>query len=359
MADSLVDIPDYARLEHVRPIPRLRAWSRLTPEEFSVTYRDQPVIFEGLVKQWPAYGKWSREFLVGAVGSETLVDVRRPMALGSHQHQWAAKVPLGVFAREVQTTLGLYLAEWYAHPRHTALLADIDPVPDFLDDDWLASIPNDAFNTLHRTPVYWGGFGSATDCHFDNSNTVTWNASIMGTKRWLLFSGRTFPEPTWERKRASHRLIRSGIATPSNHTLKFSGFVTVDGIEKYVAGKLHDLPENLTFYWADVAAGDLIYVPWRWFHQVHNVTESISVSRYYVSRENYLAYLTFLRDISRTATVAMRLLIGSKRARRVVGSARARRVFSHGVGKVLFSRLARITTGALVSAQGWLDIALG
>jgi len=92
---------------------------------------------------------------------------------------------------------------------------------------------------------------------------------------------------------------------------------------------------------------------------VHNVTESISVSRYYVSRENYLAYLTFLRDISRTATVAMRLLIGSKRARRVVGSARARRVFSHGVGKVLFSRLARITTGALVSAQGWLDIALG
>lgn len=347
MAEPLVDIPDYAALDHVRPIPRLRDWSRLTPEEFASTYGDHPVVFEGLAKQWPAYRKWTREFIVGAVGAETMVEVRRPMALGSDQHQWEAKVPLGVFAQEVQTTPGLYLSEWYPYPRYASLLEDLAPVPDFLADDWLASIPNDGFNTFHRAPLYWGGFGSATDCHFDNSNTVTWNATLMGTKRWLLFSGRTFPEPTWERKRASHRLIRSGIATSTNHTSKFSGFVTVEGIEKYVAGKLHDLPEDLTFHWADVAAGDLIYVPWRWFHQVHNVAESMAVSRYYVSRENYLAYLTFRRDISRTSTVALRLLIGSNRVRRVIGSARVRRVLSRGVGKALFSRairLAGITT---------------
>lgn len=52
MADSLVDIPDYARIDQVRPIPRLRDWSRLPPEEFSATYGDQPVVFEGLAKQW-------------------------------------------------------------------------------------------------------------------------------------------------------------------------------------------------------------------------------------------------------------------------------------------------------------------
>jgi hypothetical protein len=68
----------------------------------------------------------------------------------------------------------------------------------------------------------------------------------------------------------------------------------------------------------------------------------VAVSRYYVSRENYLAYLTFRRDISRASTMALRLLIGSDRARKVVGSAPARRIVSTGVGKALFSRALRL-----------------
>ena len=57
----------------------------------------------------------------------------------------------------------------------------------------------------------------------------------------------------------------------------------MDGIERYLAGKLRGLPDGITFYWADVPAGDVIYVPWRFFHQVHNMTESIEMSRYYVA----------------------------------------------------------------------------
>ena len=342
MSSASIDVPDYSRLGQIQPVPRLRDWSRLTPEAFSATYAGSPVVFEGLAKEWSAYRKWSREFIVGAVGADTLVEVRRPIALGSHEQQWAADIPMGVFAREVQNTPGLYLAEWHAHA-YPGLFADIHPVPDFLNDDWLGAIPHEAFDTRRRTPLYWGAGGSATDCHFDNSNTVTWNACLMGTKRWLLFSGRSFPEPTWERKRAAQRLVRSGLATPANHTTKFpwSGFVTVDGIERYLKGTLRDLPEDLQFYWADVAAGDLIYVPWRWFHQVHNVTESIAVSRYYVTHENYPAYLAHLRDVSRGTTMLTRALLGSPRMRRLVGSNWARRVCSRGVGKTLCSRALR------------------
>jgi Cupin-like domain len=326
----------------------VRDWAGLTVQEFTATYGQEPVIFEGLVKRWPAFHKWTRDSIVAAVGAETLVNVRRPLALGSHRQQWAARIPMGVFAREVQTTPGLYLAEWYGDSRG-AFLEDIEPVPDFLNDDWLGAIPCDAFSTRRRTPLYWGACGSATDCHFDTSNTVTWNGCVMGTKRWLLFSGRRFPEPTWDRKRAAERLVRSGIATSVNHTSKFagSGFVTVEGIERYAAGNRDGLPEDLTFYWGDVSGGDLIYVPWRWFHQVHNVTESIAVSRYYVSHENYEAYLTFLRDVSRTATLATRLLIGSGTARTLVGSAPARRVVSRGVGKALFAGALRIAGVAI------------
>lgn len=342
MVAASVDIPDYSRLEQIRPVTRLRDWSRLTPEEFAATYAERPVVFEELAKEWPAYRTWSRQFMVEAVGADTLVEVRRPLALGGHEQQWAAEIPIGVFAREVETTPGLYLAEWHAHA-HPRLYRDIHPVPDFLNDDWLGAIPHEAFATPRRTPIYWGAGGSATDCHFDNSNTVTWNACVMGTKRWLLFSGRPFPEPTWERKRAAQRLVRSGLATPANHTTKFSwsGFVTVDGIQRYLTGALRDLPENLQFYWADVAAGDLIYVPWRWFHQVHNLTESIAVSRYYVARENYSAYLAHLREVSRATTLLTRALIGSPRMRRLLGSAGARRVCAQGVGKALCSLALR------------------
>jgi len=345
MDHSSIEVPDYSRLSQVRPVPRLREWSRLTPEEFAAAHGDLPVIVEGVARQWPAYRKWNRQYMLATVGADTLVEVRRPMALGGQRQQWAAKVPLGVFAREVESSPGLYLAEWYAHSHGHDLFADIQPIPDFLNDDWLARIPSDGFRAIHRNNVYWGAAGSATDCHFDNSNTVTWNATIVGTKRWLLFSGRTFPERTSERKLASQRLVRAGLATVA-HSSNFSGFVTVEGIEKYLARQLSDLPEDLTFYWADVAAGDLVYVPWRWFHQVHNVTESMAVSRYYLSRENYVAYMTCLRERSRAATAAMRALIGSNGPRKLVGSASTRRLVSRGVGKALFSgalRMARLT----------------
>lgn len=79
---------------------------------------------------------------------------------------------------------------------------------------------------------------------------------------------------------------------PDQPYRQVGGVVTVDGIERYLAGELRELPEGIKFYWADVPAGDVIYVPWRFFHQVYNVTESIALSRYYVARENYQASWT-------------------------------------------------------------------
>jgi oxalate decarboxylase/phosphoglucose isomerase-like protein (cupin superfamily) len=335
-------VPDYGRLSELNVVPVLKDWSGLTPEEFARTYADQPVNFQGLAARWPAFRKWTPEFLVEAIGAGTRVEVRQPIALGGTKQQWSARVPMGVFAAEVQSVPGLYLAEWYPNSHRPELLADIGPVPDFLDEDWLAAIPDPAFSTQGRMPIYWGAAGSATDCHFDNSNTVTWNACFRGTKRWLLFSGREFPERTWQRKAAAMRLVQSGIATASNHTDKSSGFVTVDGIDRYFAGKLHGLPDGLKFYWADVQAGDVIYVPWRFFHQVHNVTESIALSRYYVARENYQAYLDFLRDVSRTAALTASLL-ASERVRRAVGSGSVRRLCSGGLGRAVTAAALRLT----------------
>ena len=127
-------LPDYARLSELTPVPVIQDWSALTPDEFVRTYADQPVIFQRLATRWPAFRKWTPEFLVQTIGTGTKVKVRQPIALGGAQQQWSARVPMGVFAAEVHSVPGLYMAEWYPHSHRPELLADIGPVPDFLDE---------------------------------------------------------------------------------------------------------------------------------------------------------------------------------------------------------------------------------
>lgn len=78
-------------------------------------------------------------------------------------------------------------------------------------------------------------------------------------------------------------------------------------------------------------------------HQLHNVTESIAMSRYYVARENYQAYLAFLRGVSRTGAVAARALLGSERMRRTLRSRPTRRLCSGRLGRALTSGALRLT----------------
>ena len=67
------------------------------------------------------------------------------------------------------------------------------------------------------------------------------------------------------------------------------------------------------------------------------------MSRYYVARENYQAYLGFLRGVSRTGAVAARALLGSERVRRALGSGPTRRVYSGRLGRALTSGALRMS----------------
>jgi uncharacterized protein YegP (UPF0339 family) len=72
----------------------------------------------------------------------------------------------------------------------------------------------------------------------------------------------------------------------------------------------------VAFHVADVGAGDAIYVPWRWAHQVENLGESIAVSRFYVSRENYDAAIESFRTTAGTIPAfLLRTLMETRAAR--------------------------------------------
>lgn len=311
------EVPDYSAIAGVRPVRRLQDWAALSGVEFRQRFSNQPVVLEGVARAWPAFRKWTREYLAEKCGTD-LVTVRTPGMLGSEEVQLSARVPLRSFAEGVASSPGAYLAQWYAYRRHPELYDDIGWLPEYLSIDWLAGVPRGwVMSTFDRNNIYWGAAGSSTYCHYDHLNAVTWNATISGTKRWLLFSGRMFPEV--EQSRCLARLVRTGLATSGPSALS-EGLVTPAGIRRYLDGRLEGLPPDITFQWADVVDGDLIYVPWRWFHQVHNVTESLAVSRYYVAEENYAAAVAFLRERGWLRALAFRGLAGSSTMRRLLST---------------------------------------
>jgi hypothetical protein len=327
--------PDWS---DARPIDVVSNWHQMEQREFVECYSDRPAILKGVAETWPARIKWNATYFREVLGRHTPLQVQRTWQASGSTFIRRTAMPLGVFAEAVSRERCIYVAEWYAARESAVFLDDIGDLPGFLEDDWLGAMPFATwpFNPRLRTNIYWGAAGSATHCHFDAANTVTWNATLQGTKRWLLFSGRDFPNAP---SAGARRLVECGLATAVNGT-DLAAFVGQDAIRRYNAGELASAPRGLTFHWGDVPAGDVIYVPWRWYHQVHNLTLSIAASRYYVSLENYQPFLIWARRKGRLCELLIRTAMGTATTRRLIGHRSVRWLLTHG-------RLASPVTRAL------------
>jgi Cupin-like domain len=311
----------------VRAVPVVSDWRALTRDEF-VSRADAPMIFAGLGAGSRAAG-WDREFF-RAFGDEpvqihTRVSEVRPKPDTTYDGRECVRqtVPLREFIAALDAgEEGVYAAEWYLFKEHPDLLRHaIEAFPDFLLDDWLESVPPPLrFDSNTRTNVYWGATGSVTPVHYDSLNACTWNLTLKGVKRWLLFSARELQVPAprcWEELRARGLLTEDGLFTP-------------DTVQAYLDAPPGGFPP-VTFYAADVGLGDAIYVPWRWAHQVENVGESIAVSRYYVSRENYAAAVEFFESTRGSIpALLLRTVMGTRAARAFFRRPGVRRWLAHG-----------------------------
>jgi hypothetical protein len=98
----------------------------------------------------------------------------------------------------------------------------------------------------------------------------------------------------------------------------------------------------VTFYSADVGAGDAIYVPWGWAHQVQNIGEALASSRFYVSEENFEAFVAYFRgSVGPSAAMLLRTVIGTRAARKLFGRPRVRRWLEESRGAAPFRAVMR------------------
>lgn len=180
---------------------------------------------------------------------------REDMTLADYADWWLAECGVAA-SREWK-----YLKDWH--------LAHLEPdyqayhVPDCLGGDWLnehwmASTTRSEGGD-HRF-VYVGPAGSCTSLHADVLFSYSWSTNVVGTKRWLLV-------PSEHRGLVSDASTRP-LAADLSTLRSSSGEAVVAPVEVIQR------------------AGELLFVPSGWYHQVENVTECISINHNWLNAHN-------------------------------------------------------------------------
>lgn len=283
--------------------PYTNAVKRLTPvdripfgamsfEEFATRFADRPVIFRGMADQWPAKSRWTKDFFHRHYGHDTVSVVSyRQFPSGSQPGKFIVSLADFLDALSTNTprdTAPLYLQEWYAFVKHPELTDDYEPFLPHIFEDWLATFPRGwMLEPAQRTNLRFGMRGSKSPLHSDNLNAMAWLAVLKGWKRFLLFSGRALNTDEFYAARAAIG------AAPY--------FLDMSGINPEL-NRIHPAFSDAELWVADVREGDVIHVPHKWFHQVENLEETLSVGRYYANAINWNDTCEYLRrEISPSA----------------------------------------------------------
>ncbi|CAA7026818.1 unnamed protein product [Microthlaspi erraticum] len=237
----------------------------ISVEDFIAEFEEpnKPVLLEGCLDDWPAIGKWSRDYLIKVAGDVEFAAGPVDMKLENYFR----------YSDGVSEERPLYLFDPKFAEKVPVLDSEYD-VPVYFREDLFSVLGNE------RPDYRWiiiGPSGSGSSFHIDPNSTSAWNAVITGSKKWVLFPPEVVP--------------------PGVHP-------SPDGAE--VACPVSIMEWFMNFYgetknWKKrpieciCKAGEVMFVPNGWWHLVINLEESIAITQNYVSRRNLLNVLEFLK----------------------------------------------------------------
>ncbi|XP_014481072.1 PREDICTED: jmjC domain-containing protein 4 [Dinoponera quadriceps] len=180
------------------------------------------------------------------------------MSMGSYLDYW-----ISYRQNDYSKTMPLlYLKDWHCVKNFPDI--PIYEVPRYFVSDWLNEyyIAHPELNDDYMF-VYMGPKGSWTPLHVDVFTSYSWSANIVGRKRWLLF-----PPREEDRLRDLYgQLAYDAVSEELNDRTKYKA---------YDSAKLRYL---------DVVqeAGEIIFVPSGWHHQVWNLRDTISINHNWIN----------------------------------------------------------------------------
>jgi hypothetical protein len=225
--------------------------SSISPEEFYACYQVPgiPLIVTNAVSAWPAFSKWTWEWLIASFGD---VQVLLTDSLqGKQQARLADYIAYVLNPDQSQVTNGpLYLKDL----NFSGEMCNDYVTPDFIDD-WFTKFPLES-----RPPFRWlfiGPASTGSHLHIDTSGTHAWLTQIHGKKEWVLFPPEDLPESYCDSADAFNPDFE-----------KFTCFSKA----RCFRGVLHP--------------GQTIFTPCGWRHQVRNLNPSWAITENFFNATN-------------------------------------------------------------------------
>ncbi|KAG1347031.1 2-oxoglutarate and iron-dependent oxygenase JMJD4 [Cocos nucifera] len=271
---------------------------KLRYEEFVERYLkgNRPVVLMGLMDAWRACSDWvtpdgrpNLPFFAHRFG-KSLVQVadcctrdftdqkRLEMSVADFISHW-----LGLSVEKCTNDLNgsekmgslLYLKDWHFVKEYPDYVAYTTPA--FFNDDWLnlyldshyihrdSDIHHDKneINCADYRFVYMGAKGTWTPLHADVFRSYSWSANVCGKKQWLFL-------PPSQRHLVFDRHLKYSVYNVYDDVseTQFPGF-------------------KKTIWWECIQEqNEIIFVPSGWYHQVHNLEDTISINHNWFNAYN-------------------------------------------------------------------------
>ncbi|XVE57180.1 hypothetical protein DITRI_Ditri04bG0071200 [Diplodiscus trichospermus] len=264
----------------------------LSYTEFAERYlaKNQPVVLTGLMDDWNACKDWvssngqpdlhffSTHFgkstvQVADCGAREFTDQKRiEMSVVEFVNHWLQVSSENIVGNDNSV---LYLKDWHFVKEYPEYLAYRTPL--FFSDDWL-NLYLDNYR-MHDDPdtyqgnndiccsdyrfVYMGAKGSWTPLHADVFRSYSWSANVCGKKKWF------FLPP-----------LQCSLLFDRN--MKNSVYNIFDDISET------KFPDFKKAIWLECIQeqNEIIFVPSGWYHQVHNLEDTISINHNWFNAYN-------------------------------------------------------------------------
>jgi hypothetical protein len=222
----------------------------ISKEDFEKNYlrTRRPLVIKNMAKTWPAYEKWSMDYMKTVVGDQLVplydsskADPSKPINAS------AAKMKFGDYIdliKRTPTDLRIFL---FDPIKHAPKLLDDYIAPKNLMGGFLDSYPN----------MFFGGKGSVTFLHYDIDMAHIFHTHFNGRKHIILFENK-WKERLYQIPYATYALEDYDVENPDFD--KFPALKGVKGIEAYLEH------------------GDTLFMPTGYWHWMKYLDGSFSIS---------------------------------------------------------------------------------
>lgn len=233
---------------HYNPIDIVEDISK---EDFFEKYLKprKPVVLKNMAKKWPAYKKWTMEYM-----KETVGDVEVPLYDSSKADPAA---PINSSAAKMKFADYIDLIQKEPTDLRIFLFDPIKAAPKLLEDYVSPKDLMGGFLDKHPN-MFFGGEGSETFLHFDIDMPHIFHTHFNGRKHVLLFDYK-WKERLYKIPFATYALEDYDIANPD-----FEKFPALDGVEGVECFLEH---------------GDTLFMPTGWWHYMKYLDGSFSISQ--------------------------------------------------------------------------------